>query len=396
MIRAMTVPHWRRRPATITAETDAAVIGAGVTGLSAALAFQRAGTSVLLLERHAVASGASGRNAGFLMRGAADNYAAAVRTLGRERARALWRLTERNLADLRGEGIESLPSYRRIPSCIVATEPTEAAELRESADLMGADGFEVDLITTGADALWRSSVAQVGLVNPADGACNPHDLLALLRAKLAMPVREHCEVFAIEEREDHVLVHCAEGAIRARHAIVCTNAYTDLLFPDLSGHIVPNRGQMLALGASGRMLDCSYYLNHGADYIRQPDDSTIVIGGRRKLRELDERTRDDATTAPIQEALEDLAARILGERLPVTARWSGAMAFTPTDLPYVGPLLPSSPASRLWLCAGFNGHGMSTAFRTAKLTVAWMLGDEAAAAELAPTITAPPPAPDAS
>src|SRR4051812_27939179 len=138
--------YWQLSPSPTTTVSDAIVVGAGIAGVSAALVLQRRGLDVVVLDRQTVASGASSRAAGFLMRGAAENYALAVDHYGRELARTLWRWTEENLEGLRGEGVESLPSYRRIPSCLVATGPEELAELKRSVTLLREDGFAVEWI----------------------------------------------------------------------------------------------------------------------------------------------------------------------------------------------------------------------------------------------------------
>ncbi len=54
-----------RAPLSATGHTDVAIIGAGFTGLSAALHLAQAGVSVTVLEAQSVGWGASGRNGGF-------------------------------------------------------------------------------------------------------------------------------------------------------------------------------------------------------------------------------------------------------------------------------------------------------------------------------------------
>ena len=56
-------------PLSGDASADVLVIGAGYTGLSAALHFAEAGVSVALLEAEGVGFGASGRNTGLLNAG---------------------------------------------------------------------------------------------------------------------------------------------------------------------------------------------------------------------------------------------------------------------------------------------------------------------------------------
>src|SRR5436190_22614671 len=90
----------------IEGRADVAVVGGGVTGCSCALTLAGAGLRVRVYEAREVASGASGRNGGFALRGGAPAYDVARADLGAERATELWRLTERaldRLAELAGD-----------------------------------------------------------------------------------------------------------------------------------------------------------------------------------------------------------------------------------------------------------------------------------------------------
>src|SRR5437762_13495133 len=76
---------------------DVVVIGGGVTGCSCALTLAEGGLRVRVYEARRVASGASGRNGGFALRGLAISYSVARERFGRAAANALWRFTERSL-----------------------------------------------------------------------------------------------------------------------------------------------------------------------------------------------------------------------------------------------------------------------------------------------------------
>ena len=363
----MTEPLWRSRAPTTTYSCDLAVIGAGIAGVASALHAQRMGASVIILDRCDIASGASSRNAGFLMRGAADNYAAAINTLGHQQAQHLWKLTEDNLAALRKEGIESLNTYQQIPSALLALTETEADQLTRSARLLSDDGFSTQLIHSGTDAVWQSGNPILALINPDDAAINPCELVHFLAAKLDRPPLTHCAVRSILADDSSVSINSDKLTIRAQRAIVCTNAYTSSLLPQLNNLISPNRGQMLAFSVPKPMLDCSYYANHGSEYFRQPDHTTIVAGGWRKHFAQDEQTEKDETTDAVQSGIESFIRSLLPlDDAPVITRWAGIMGFTPDALPITGP---TDPTNRIWTCAGFTGHGMSLAYKTAQLTV---------------------------
>lgn len=396
----MTTSHWQRSNRLGTLHSDVVVVGAGICGISAALHLQRRGVSVRVVERGVVGgvgSGASARNAGFLMRGCADNYADAVKQYGRAKAAMLWRLTERNLEGLRREGVDSLPATQRVRSVLLALGEQELGRLRESLTLMREDGFAVDWwddANNPRDAAWRAASggrakALGALVNPHDGATNGVHALRMLAAKLLCPVHEQQEVHAIEQHGTGVRVHVTDGELLARKVLVCTNAYVPLLLPGFAGVVEPKRGQMLAIKPGVFELAASYYANFGSEYFRQTWDGSVVVGGCRTYHAEKETGYEDRVTPWVQDDLERFTRDVLGEfsRSDITGRWSGVMGFTQHHLPIVtrcwGENAAVSHASRegagdaksdnVWFCGGFTGHGMSMAYEVSRLAVTEML-----------------------
>ncbi len=74
---------------------DVAIVGAGIAGIATAYFLAKAGASVVVLDARGVAEAASGRNAGFLLAGVAENFVAASRRYGAANALRIWRLTKR-------------------------------------------------------------------------------------------------------------------------------------------------------------------------------------------------------------------------------------------------------------------------------------------------------------
>ena len=370
----MTVPYWQRSTDAQTLDADVAIVGGGVCGLSAALHLRDRGLRVVVLERHAPGSGASSRNAGFLMRGLAENYRVARDTLGEAIARDVWHWSEENLQGLRSRGVDALSSYRATPSCLLALEQDEADELIESASMLQADGFGVLLTESGSDSVWQSGLPLVGLVNPHDATVNPAELIGHLVSRLGDAVFAGREVFGIEPgnatNDGRCTVRAAGIEVRSDRVLVCTNAYAGSLVRSLERLVEPNRGQMLALEAQGARLDYAYYVNRGHEYIRQDVDGTIVVGGCRGQFTDAERSMDDRTSERVQRAIEAFARLMLDRPIRVAARWAGTMGFSPDGMPLVGPI---SPDGSVWFCGGFTGHGMSLAYRTSAGAVAAML-----------------------
>src|SRR4051794_41518078 len=106
---------------------DVAIVGAGVTGCSAALTLAESGLRVRVHDARGIAEGASGRNGGFALRGGAARYDVARDTYGPEAAKRLWLRTEAALDRLEavaGDG------FRRTGSLRLAADDEERDEIR--------------------------------------------------------------------------------------------------------------------------------------------------------------------------------------------------------------------------------------------------------------------------
>jgi len=333
----------------LPAQADVLVVGGGITGVSLLHHLAGRGMSAVLVERDRLASGASGRNAGFLLAGVAENYAAAVRVYGRAQAREVWGLTvenhDRQIQAADGADV----GHRRGGTLILASGPEEALELEESAQLLVEDGFE---------ASWDGRA----LFNPKDGEVNPAALVgALARQAPAGAIREGVEVTRFESSGDSVTVQAGPHVCVAGAVIFATNGYTPLLLRQVP--IQPTRAQMLATEPwSTRVCELPTYSHHGYRYWRQLPGGEVLIGGWRDTSLETEVTSVAEPTPAIQAHLEG-ALRELGVSAPVTYRWAGTMGFTESGLPIVGPV---EGMKNVYVCAGFNGHGMGFAFMSAK------------------------------
>ncbi|MGV6815456.1 MAG: NAD(P)/FAD-dependent oxidoreductase [Phycisphaerales bacterium] len=384
----MTISLWQRPPspkgAHTTEQCDVAIIGAGISGLSAAIELESRGISAVILEAEFTGSKASGRNAGYLIRGAAENYAVASKQLGRETARFLWDWTQQNLKGLKALGIESTPSYANRASCIVSLGEPEHGELIESEAMLKEDGFDAELIepTDGpSDLLWKSGKPTLGLINPNDAVCSPTELVELLGTTLcSTPIYENAEVYRIEDDGNRIALRTRSLDVIASRVLICTNAYADELVPMLNGIITPNRGQMLAIKPrkkSDARLEFAYYLNHGSEYVRSAPDDQIIFGGARSYHAANEATVADGITDEVQSHLESFVKELLTDEYEVTARWSGIMGFSPDGMPIIGRVhIHTLDNQNIWYCGGLTGHGMSMGYITARHAISVMLDGE--------------------
>src|SRR5215212_2388084 len=86
-------PASARRSTQLPAHTTVVVIGGGLLGMATAYWLARSGVATVLIEQGDLASGATGRNGGFMVAGTAERYPGAVARLGQPTARAIWQLT---------------------------------------------------------------------------------------------------------------------------------------------------------------------------------------------------------------------------------------------------------------------------------------------------------------
>jgi gamma-glutamylputrescine oxidase len=338
-------------------QVDVAIVGGGVTGCSCALTLARGGLRVRVHDARAIASGASGRNGGFALRGGALQYHTARDQLGAEPAQALWRLTERYLdrmAELAGD------TLRRTGSLRLAADEDERGELRTEHEALREDDLAAEWIEDLAPPLDR--LYHGAIRHPTDGALHPARWvrrLATLAAGAGVQMAEHHRVESLDELD-------------AEHVVLATDGYTQGLVAELDRVITPTRGQVIATEPlERRLFDCPHYARRGFDYWQQTDDDRLILGGRRDVRLQEEETGNETITEPIQDALEQFAAELVGEPPQIVARWAGIFGTTADRLPLAG-LVPGHDG--LWVAAGYSGHGNVLGFACGDLVAGAILG----------------------
>jgi len=349
-----------------------AIIGGGITGISTAYWLGRFGIPCAVLEREAVASGASGRNAGFVLEGAVPDYADLVARFGRAEARALWAFTVENrewmVQVCAEEGIEA--EIDPCGSVWAAASSREFDMLRREADLLAEEGFPLRVLDAEGVAarLGGRGGFLGGVLNPRDIGIHPVRVtrgLARAGERRGVCIFEGTPVLGLE-RHSHWEVITLSGRVRADHAVVALDAYAGLLDARWSSAIRAVRGQVLATAPVGqRLFGHLFYANEGFEYWRQTPAGRVVLGGLRRLALQEEVGTEDRLHPRIQEALEAYL-RDLGvpPEVPVTHRWSGAIGISTDHLPLIGPV-PGSPG--LFLAAGYTGHGLAFAFLAGRM-----------------------------
>lgn len=375
-----TVSPWqaRARPApsaSAPSACDVAIVGAGIAGASAAYALRELAPElrVAVLEASAPAAGASGRNAGFLLVGTAQDYAAAVDAYGRDRARRLWAFT--------GEAVRraarpELGASRAalVGSVVAAGSPGEAQRLDRAHALMADDGFASELLRGGAvEARTGLAGFERALVVETGGRVDPLRLVRAALAESRAAVVTGWRLTAVEAGGGDVRLASADGReLRAGRALLALGAHVGEVVPALAPLARPVRAQMLATAPVVARLPLPVYSHEGHFYLRA-HAGRVLLGGARHLHADAEVGLEDATTDRLQRDLEAYLARHLpgAAGVAVERRWSGAMSFSPDGLPVLGAV-PGVPGA--WWAGGFTGHGMGFGLRFGELAARRLLG----------------------
>ena len=253
LVDAKPVPFWLDdpdRPApepelTKDIRSDLLVIGAGYTGLWTALLAkeQNPTRDVVLLEAGEVATGASGRNGGFVDASITHGFLNGLSRWPREVA-ILEKIGKANLdaieTTIKRLGIDC--DYRRVGEIDIATEPYLLDEFKEIMELTEPYDLRYQLFSR--EQLYeivKSPIFLGGIKRPDSSLVNPAQLAwGLRKACLNRGVQlyEKTPVIKLEEENNLVIAHTPHGRIRANRVALATNAYPPLL-KRISYYIVP-------------------------------------------------------------------------------------------------------------------------------------------------------------
>jgi len=275
---------------------DVAVVGAGYTGLSAAITLARAGRSVQVFDKQRPGEGASTRNGGItsgnlrptsaqLAKRFGAGQAAAIEAEGKAARESLYQF----IAD---EGIDcDLALTGRFTG---AFAPGDYDGLARTAEALHRTlGIEAHAVSRNEQRRYLGTdTYHGGAVRMDIGGLHPAKLHAgMMRVALKAGVVIHGEtaVTGIEPRDTGYLVATARGATRAEDVITGSNGYTDASDRWLRRRLVPVRSRIIATAPlspnlmgelmpqrmmCGETRQLHYY------YRPSPDGSRILFGGR--------------------------------------------------------------------------------------------------------------------
>jgi len=343
---------------------DVAILGAGYTGLSAALELAGRGYRVAVVEATRVGGGASGRNGGQLITGFNPPFTTLAARHGVAEARALFELAEAGKTLLRERiARHAIACDLSWGFASAALKPRQLRAMAAEAALLHRFGY--DALTPWSAAELRAVVRSERYIgawyDAGSGHLHPLNYArGLARAAVGAGALlfERSPVVALEPGKRPALV-TADGRLAADAVLLCGNA--DLvqglprLAPRLTRRIMPVASGMIAtapLGPAGLAEHLARNIavadaNHILDYFRGTPDGRLLFGG---LARYDGRAPRDLAGA-LRRRLARVFPRLAA--VPIEHHWSGLVAITRDRLPYLGRLAPN-----ILFALGYSGHGV--------------------------------------
>lgn len=368
-----------RAPLQEHIRADAVVVGAGFSGLSAALEMAQRGLSVVVLEAERIGSGASGRNGGQAIVGYACGQEPFVEQLGVNEANRAWamsleaiELIDRRIAEHR------IACDRAFGYVYVADSARKARALRAEMDGLAERGIAVDW-AEGQDVRRHIDSGRYVAAARENRSGHLHPLkyaLGLARAAEAAGVRifERSAVTALQ-RGDTLVARTAHGQVSARFGVLAGNCmlaeHGPAVAPEIAPRIMPVGTYIVGtapvdaalaerlIPRNAAVCDNNFVL----DYFRFSADHRMLFGGRVSYT-----TR---TPANLQDAMRARMAAVFPalREVPVEYLWGGFVDISMNRAPDFGRLAPN-----LYYLQGFSGHGVALTGLAGQLVAEAVIG----------------------
>ncbi len=356
--------------------TDVAIIGGGITGLTAALLLKRAGRRVAVLEAHRVGAGTTGGTSAHLEALPDQGIETLIGDHGEQDARLITRA--RLAAITRIEqwcqefGIDA--DFARVPAFAYSESADGARRLAEQLDAARSLGLQAEI------------VRDVGLPFPTAGGLKVenqarfhplkyvHALARLVHGD-GSAVYEQTRVLPPEDGEPcQIRVAGSDAVVSSLSVLLCTHS-AFLGISELDMRIAPYQSYVLTASSPQEVPDALYFDDESPyHYIRRAsgaDPNTIIVGGA------DHKTGHENECEAYRQLDDYFRTRFGGG--DVHERWS-AEFFEPSDgLPFVG-LVPFS--RHLYVATGFSGTGLTFGTMAAEVLCDVLLGRESAIAKI--------------
>jgi len=340
---------------------DVVVLGAGLTGLSAALELAQAGLDVVVVEAHRVGWGASGRNGGQVIFGFGCDQPKIADRVGMDASRELFHWSVEGVAMVRERlARHAIDADWRDGHAHVAIKPRHVGELQAWQRDLG-DNYAYPVQWWDRDQLQAQmpNARYIGaLYDPRSGHLHPLNYtLGLARAAVAAGVRifEQSPVLSLE-RGPRPRLRTAGGEVEGDFCVLAGNALVHGIAPELDDKIMPVGtyiGATEPLGeARARDLirnDMAVAdINWALDYFRLTRDHRLLFGGQASYSTLPPPNLPGTMMRRMARVFPQL------QGVKFDSVWGGLIDISLNRAPHWGRL-----GDNVYFAQGFSGHGVA-------------------------------------
>lgn len=350
-------PIWVRPPIEWSAplshdlRVDVAVVGGGITGITAALNLVKAGKRVALLEGRTMMSGESGNTTAHLTTAIDTRYTTIKKNFGQEAARLVFRASRDAINQIAtfSAWMKIDCGFRSVPGYLFTENEDDLHDLHLEYEAARDIGAPVEN-TRDVPLPFNTR----GAIRFDENACvHPTMYLEGLLHQLnesGCRIFEHTPVVEFHDGEP-CLVRTPRGRITADAVILATHAPLNRLF--VQTKLAHYRSYAMAFLYDGEIGDALFWdTDSPYHYIRKAtidDANYIIVGGE------DHKTGQDDHAALAFDRLLAYANKRFGVHA-ATHRWSGQIIEPIDGLPFIGR---NSASKNVFIATGFSGNGIT-------------------------------------
>jgi len=346
---------------------DAVIIGAGIVGLSTAIAIKKRHPNwrILILEKGYLPSGASTKNAGFACFGSPSEL---FDDLKNNSENQVW-----ETFNLRYEGLKTL--FQLIDPQKIDYLPCGSYDLiklnEEEINLdfinyLNSESKKIThknntfLIENNPSEKFGFNGIKCAYFNSLEGSLHTGKLIEQLHQKaiqLGITILFGIECQGYESSELGLLLALNIGEMKADRLIICSNGFASQLIDE---DVVPARAQVLITKPIANLqLESTFHMDKGYYYFRTINNR-ILLGGGRNTDITGETTTAIETTENIQAVLKTLLKEVIlpNQSFEIDYAWSGIMGIGASKQPIIKKISPN-------VYAGVRMGGMGVAIGAA-------------------------------
>ncbi|ELR69112.1 Oxidoreductase [Fulvivirga imtechensis AK7] len=354
-------------------EYDHIIIGSGIVGLSTAISIKekQPDTSVLVLERGLLPSGASTKNAGFACFGSVSELLEDIKVMGRDQALALVMERYLGLIKLRERlGDEKIDYHNYGGYELIREQDWYCVDEIEKvndllADVFDTKPFEVDNKSSKKFG-FNTDMVKTLIYSRYEGQIDTGRMmknLVHLAQSLGVCILTGAIVEGFEEDDKGIRVMVSDQvygslAFKGQKLAICTNAFTSQLVKDLE--LVPGRGIVLVTKPIPNLkFKGVFHCERGYYYFRNFENRVIFGGGRNLDYEKETTTRFEINERILNELKHQLNEIILPDTpYIIDQTWAGIMAFGKNKQPVL-----KQYSERICLGVRLGGMGVAIGSR---------------------------------